>query len=102
MFFGEKKESSADFLIKMVIFLGAVSAIFVAVALLVKKYHKKLKIDALDDLDFEDDDFCYDCCDFDNCDDVMEFKASDDADEEVPAEEKSEEASASESASEEE
>ena len=73
MFFGEKKESNADFLVKLVIFLGAVSAIFVAVALLIKKYNKKLKIDSMDDLDFDDDDFCYDCCDLDDCDDCGLF-----------------------------
>ena len=97
MFFGEKKESSADFLVKLVIFLGAVSAIFVAVALLLKKYHKKIHIDDLSDLDFDDDDFCYDCSDFDEFDDCFCNEDSDNKEDfdnkEDKAEDKNEEAS---------
>ena len=100
MFFGEKKESNADFLVKLVIFLGAVSAIFVAVALLIKKYNKKLKIDSMDDLDFDDDDFCYDCCDLDDCDDCGLFDEPEAAEapeaKEEPAPEKADEEAASE------
>ena len=104
MFFGEKKESNADFLVKLIIFLGALSAIFVAVALLIKKYNKKLKIDSMDELDFDDDDFCYDCCDFDDCDDCGLFEEPEEkvvAEAETASEENKEEASTEEASTEE-
>lgn len=66
-----KNESSSDFIVKLVIFLGALAAITVAVMILVKKFGKK---DALcegdDGFCFDDEDFCGDydcCCDCEDC-----------------------------------
>lgn len=71
-----KNENSNDIIVKLVIFLGAIAAIFVAVSMLYRKANKKLaslnEDDAFsfDNEDFLDDcDYCGECCD---CEDESE------------------------------
>ena len=65
-----RRESSSDFIVKLVIFLGAIAAIFVAATLIIKKCRKKLNcLNEEDDFNFYDDDFLDDCdfCDEEEC-----------------------------------
>ncbi|MBQ7161518.1 MAG: hypothetical protein IJR90_07415 [Clostridia bacterium] len=66
----EKRESSSDFIVKLIIFLGALAAIFVAATVLFKKFNKR--VNCLNDEDafsFDDEDFLDDCdfCDEEDC-----------------------------------
>ena len=71
----EKKNNT---LIKILVILGSLAAIFVAVALIYKKYNKKHRIKDNDPFDF-DDDFFFDDCEgcydgdgfFDDAEDVI-------------------------------
>lgn len=54
----EKKNNT---LIKVLVILGSLAAIFVAVALIYKKYNKKRKPKDVDPFDFDDDFFFDDC-----------------------------------------
>ena len=71
-----KNESSSDFIVKLVIFLGAVAAITVAVMLLLKKFGKNDELCEGDDgFCFDDEDFCDDydcCCDCEDCAEKIE------------------------------
>jgi len=65
-----KNENSNDIIVKLIVVLGAIAAIFVAISLLYRKANKKLAAlgedDAFnfDDEDFLDDcDYCGECCD---------------------------------------
>ncbi len=75
-----KNENSSDFIVKLVIFLGAIAAIAVAAMLLIKKFKKNGACECDDGFCFDDEDFCddYDCCC--DCEDCAEA-------EEAPAEE---------------
>ena len=73
-----KNENSNDIIVKLIIVLGAIAAIFVAISVLYRKANKKLAAlgedDAFnfDDEDFLDDcDYCGECCDCD-CDEAEE------------------------------
>ncbi len=54
----EKKNNT---LIKVLVILGSLAAIFVAVALIYKKYNKKRRVKDTDPFDFDDDFFFDDC-----------------------------------------
>ena len=65
-----KRESSSDFIVKLIIFLGALAAIFVAASVLYKKFCNR--VNCLNDEDafsFDDDDFLDDCdfCEEEDC-----------------------------------
>jgi len=67
-----KKESSGDLIVKLVIFLGAIAAIFVAATMIYRKCAKKLNcLNDEDAFDFDDTDFIDECdlCDADDCSD---------------------------------
>lgn len=54
----EKKNNT---LIKVLVVLGSLAAIFVAVALIYRKYNKKRRVKDTDPFDFDDDFFFDDC-----------------------------------------
>ena len=65
-----RKESSGDIIVKLVIFLGAIAAIFVAATVLYKKFNNRLNCLNDDEaFNFDDDDFLDDCdfCEEEDC-----------------------------------
>ena len=67
-----KKEGFGDFIVKLVVFLGAVAAIFVAGMLLYRKCTRRLNcLNDEDAFDFDDSDFIDECdlCDAEDCTD---------------------------------
>lgn len=73
----EKKNNT---LVKVIVILGALAAIFLAVALIYKKYNKKRLAKNSDPFEFDDDFFfddCEGCCD----DDCLAEEESDEAEE---------------------
>ena len=70
----EKKNNT---LIKVLVILGSLAAIFVAAALIYKKYNKKRKPKDTDPFDFDDDFFFDDC---EGCYDGDGFFGDDDDD----------------------
>ena len=65
----KRKESSSDFIVKLVVFLGAIAAIFVAISTFTRNFNKKLADINEDSFDFDDEDFIDDCdlCDAESC-----------------------------------
>jgi len=79
----KKNENSSDFIVKLVIFLGAIAAIFVAATLIYKKFNKHLNcLNEEETFNFDDDDFLDDC----------DFIEEEDADEPEEPKEKAEDA----------
>ncbi|MBR6513496.1 MAG: hypothetical protein IKT46_01550 [Clostridia bacterium] len=81
----ENKNNSTNTLIKIIVILGALAAIFVAAMLIYKKYNKKRVVKESDPFNFDDDFFFDDC---DGCYDgdglyneIEEDTADDEADE---------------------
>ncbi|MBR4880977.1 MAG: hypothetical protein IKU19_03535 [Clostridia bacterium] len=70
----EKKTSN---LVKFIVILGSLAAIFVAAALIYKKYNKQRRIKDSDPFDFDDDFFFDDC---EGCYDGSGFFDEDDDD----------------------
>ena len=80
-----KRESSGDIIVKLVIFLGALAAIFVAATVLYKKFAKKLNcLNSEDEFNFDDEDFLDDCdfCEEEDCSNCPIAEGKDETDEE--------------------
>ena len=83
-----KKQSTGEVIVKIIIILGALAAIFVAATLICKKYCKKLNcMRDEDEFNFDDEDFLDECdfCEETNCEGCPAFK--NDEEEAEPAEE---------------
>ena len=88
-----KRENSGDFLVKLIVVLGAIAAIFVAGMLIYRKCSSRLRCLCDEDaFDFDDSDFIDECdlCDAEDCSGCALAKG--DAPEEDEAAEEEEEA----------